>query len=153
MCGDAQGPTASGNDIEPKKASTVGSGWREEETTLGGPEWVGWNIWRAAIAGVGPDGTWLLQKKRKKMDLATDWAQMIFRAEIHKAIGRLQKYVLNWFKYLISKSRDLNIFKHNLNWIQNRIKSNKLFGNLSNLEIEIGFKYSNLNQCFKQWYF
>jgi hypothetical protein len=41
---------------------------------------------------------------------------------------------------IISKGRDsnqgdLNIFKPNLNGIQNRIKSNNLFGHFSNLEL------------------
>jgi hypothetical protein len=34
-----------------------------------------------------------------------------------------------------SKSKVLNISQPNLNWIQNRIKSNQLFGTFSNLEI------------------
>jgi hypothetical protein len=34
-----------------------------------------------------------------------------------------------------SKSKVLYISKPNLNWIQNRIKSNQLFGTFSNLEI------------------
>jgi hypothetical protein len=32
------------------------------------------------------------------------------------------------------KSKVLNIFKPNLNWIQNRIKLNQLFGPFSNLD-------------------
>jgi hypothetical protein len=34
-----------------------------------------------------------------------------------------------------SKSKVLNISQPNLNWIQNSIKSNQLFGTFSNLEI------------------
>jgi hypothetical protein len=40
-----------------------------------------------------------------------------------------------YFKELGFKSKVLNIFKPNLNWIQNRIKSKQLFGPLLNLEI------------------
>jgi hypothetical protein len=36
-----------------------------------------------------------------------------------------------------SKSKVLNISKPNLNWIQNRIKSNQLFGTFSNLKIDL----------------
>jgi hypothetical protein len=39
------------------------------------------------------------------------------------------------FKEMRFKSKVLNIFKPNLNWIKNRIKSNQLFGPFSNLEI------------------
>jgi hypothetical protein len=39
------------------------------------------------------------------------------------------------FKEMGFKSKVLNISKLNLNWIQNRIKSNQLFGCFSNLEI------------------
>jgi hypothetical protein len=39
------------------------------------------------------------------------------------------------FKEMGSKSKVLNISQPNLNWIQNRIKSNQLFGTFSNLEI------------------
>jgi hypothetical protein len=39
------------------------------------------------------------------------------------------------FKEMGFKSKVLNISKPNLNWIQNRIKSNQLFGPFSNLEI------------------
>jgi hypothetical protein len=41
------------------------------------------------------------------------------------------------FLNLDSSQRDLNIFKPNLNWIQNRIKSNQLFGTFSNLGIDL----------------
>jgi hypothetical protein len=34
-----------------------------------------------------------------------------------------------------SKSKVLNISQPNLNWVQNRIKSNQPFGTFSNLEI------------------
>jgi hypothetical protein len=34
--------------------------------------------------------------------------------------------------FLEFKSKALNIFKPNLNWVQNRINSNNLFGNFSN---------------------
>jgi hypothetical protein len=40
-----------------------------------------------------------------------------------------------WFKEMGSKSKVLNISQPNLNWIQNSIKSNQLFGTFSNLEI------------------
>jgi hypothetical protein len=40
-----------------------------------------------------------------------------------------------WVKELEFKSIVLNVSKSNLNWIQNRIKSNQLFGNFSNLKI------------------
>jgi hemin uptake protein HemP len=46
-----------------------------------------------------------------------------------------RKHFQLYFKDLISKTRDLNNFKANLNRIQNRINSNELFGNLSNLDI------------------
>jgi hypothetical protein len=42
-----------------------------------------------------------------------------------------------FFLNLDSSQADLNIFKPNLNWIQNRIKSNQLFGTFSNLGIDL----------------
>jgi hypothetical protein len=41
------------------------------------------------------------------------------------------------FKEMGSKSKVLNISKPNLNWIQNRIKSNQHFGTFSNLKIDL----------------
>jgi hypothetical protein len=40
-----------------------------------------------------------------------------------------------WFFEFGFRLRDLNIFKLNLNWTQNRINPNQPFGNFSNLEI------------------
>jgi hypothetical protein len=47
----------------------------------------------------------------------------------------------NWavefdFIKMDSSQRDLNIFKPNLNWIQNRVKSNQLFRTFSNPGID-----------------
>jgi hypothetical protein len=54
-------------------------------------------------------------------------------------MGRERKNIIIFtifrFKEMRSKSKVLNISKPNLNWIQNRIKSNQLFGTFSNLEI------------------
>jgi hypothetical protein len=55
-----------------------------------------------------------------------------FMAKIIKRFEWLQKCLLNWFKDLISKLKGLNIFKLNLNCIQNRIKSNQLLENFQN---------------------
>jgi hypothetical protein len=51
-------------------------------------------------------------------------------------LRKIENCFLNFgFKEMGFKSKVLNIFKPNLNWIQNRIKLNHLFGPLSNLEI------------------
>jgi hypothetical protein len=42
-----------------------------------------------------------------------------------------------YFKEMGFKSKVLNISKPNLNWMQNRMKSNQLFGPFSNLEIDL----------------
>jgi hypothetical protein len=59
-----------------------------------------------------------------------------YRAELILGCAEKKKKVFRfWFKEMGSKSKVLNISKPNLNWIQNRIKSNQLFGTFSNLEI------------------
>jgi hypothetical protein len=54
-------------------------------------------------------------------------------------IGQLRKienYFSNFcFKEMGFNSKVLNISKPNLNWIQNRIKSNQIFGTFSNTKI------------------
>jgi hypothetical protein len=54
-------------------------------------------------------------------------------------IGPLRKIEICFlnlcFNEMGFKSKVLNISKSNFNWIQNRIKSNQLFGPFSNLEI------------------
>jgi hypothetical protein len=53
-----------------------------------------------------------------------------------RLLRKIENYFLNFcFKEMGFKSKVLNISKLNLNWIQNRIKSNQLFGCFSNLEI------------------
>jgi hypothetical protein len=47
---------------------------------------------------------------------------------------RIEKFSKFWFTDLESIQIILNIFNQTLNWIQNRINSNKLFWNFSNLE-------------------
>jgi hypothetical protein len=51
-------------------------------------------------------------------------------------LRKIENYFSNfYFKKIEFKSKVLNISKPNLNWIQNRIKSNQLFGPFSNMEI------------------
>jgi hypothetical protein len=51
-------------------------------------------------------------------------------------LRKIENCFLNFcFKEIGFKSKGLNIFKPNLNWIQNRIKSNQVFGPFSNLKI------------------
>jgi hypothetical protein len=101
-----------------RQAGTVGRRWAKR---LHGPKW--------NLAGAG-------EKEKKNiagfgLGQIDSWAKMDRRigmaAEIH--FGLIQ-----WFLEL--KSKGLNIFKPNLNWNQNRIKSNKLFSRI--------FKYRNL---------
>jgi hypothetical protein len=51
---------------------------------------------------------------------------------------KIENSVFNfYFKEMGFKSKVLNISKPNLNWMQNRMKSNQLFGPFSNLEIDL----------------
>jgi hypothetical protein len=53
-------------------------------------------------------------------------------------LRKIEKCFSNFcFKEMGFKSKVLIISKPNLNWIQNRIKSNHLFGPLANLEIDL----------------
>jgi hypothetical protein len=67
------------------------------------------------------------QKRNEKKKIETGWAARGFWAKITS--GRLRKIKIV-FNFLIQgngfKSKDLNISKPNLNWIQNRINSNQL---------------------------
>jgi hypothetical protein len=57
----------------------------------------------------------------------------------------LQNLILNFGSRFEFKSNGVKYFQTKFwTWFQNRIKSNKIIGNFSNLEF--GFKYSNLNQ-------
>jgi hypothetical protein len=53
-----------------------------------------------------------------------------------RPLRKIENCFLNFcFKEMGFKSKVLNISKPKLNWIQNRIKSNQLFGPFSNLKI------------------
>jgi hypothetical protein len=77
--------------------------------------------------GTGPG-----QEKRKEKGACDGLGQIDFRAR--RVLGfRIIFQILN--QGFVFKIRGLNIFKPNLNYLQNKIKSNQIFGNFSNLEI------------------
>jgi hypothetical protein len=80
----------------------------------------------------GPD-------RAKKAAASRSWAKRLFWAIMgERKMGCRMEFWIYW-KIRDSNQGDLNIFKSNLNWIQNRINSNKLFEDFSNLEVlEIG---------------
>jgi hypothetical protein len=72
---------------------------------------------------------------KRKPEITYGLQRSTGRIEMGRERKNIMIFTIFRFKEMRSKSKVLNISKPNLNWIQNRIKSNQLFGTFSNLEI------------------
>jgi hypothetical protein len=88
---------------------------------------------------VGWDGLlrWQTRKMKRKPEITDGLQGSMGRIEMGRERKNIIVFTIFWFKEMGSKSKVLNISKPNLNWIQNRIKSNQLFRTFFNLEIDL----------------
>jgi hypothetical protein len=91
-------------------------------------------VGRARLAG------WFRKRNKKKRKRNTPGCQGLFGPKSDWAACGKKLFLIFWFKVMGFKSKDLNISKSNLNWIQNRINSIQLF---ISRNFENWFEYSN----------
>jgi hypothetical protein len=88
--------------------------------------------WAKRLHGIEWNWAWAGEKKKENRAYF-GLGQIDSRAEMDRIIGMVAEIDFELIQgFLEFKSKALNIFKPNLNWVQNRINSNNLFGNFSN---------------------